>query len=71
MSGSLTPMYGLGSGARRFGAIAISSPRTKLGSVGRIYSFMKQTQGAYVALNFIRTATFGNYIVRNGKLVLG
>jgi len=71
MSSSLTPMYGLGSGARRYGAISISSPRTKLGNVGRIYTHMKRTQGAYAALNFINSAVFGPYVVKNGKLVLG
>lgn len=38
---SLTPTYGLGSSARTGSAILISSPRTKLGSQGRIYAWMK------------------------------
>jgi hypothetical protein len=38
---SLTPMYGLGSGSRTGAAVLISSPRTKLGSQGRIYAFEK------------------------------
>jgi hypothetical protein len=38
---SLTPTYGLGSGARTGAAILISSPRTKNGSQGRIYAYMK------------------------------
>jgi len=37
----LTPTYGLGSGARTGAAILISSPRTKNGSQGRIYAWMK------------------------------
>ena len=37
----LTPTYGLGSGSRTGDAILISSPRTKLGSQGRIYAFEK------------------------------
>ena len=37
----LTPTYGLGSGSRTGAAIAISSPRTKLGSQGRIYAYYK------------------------------
>ena len=37
----LTPTYGLGSGSRTGDAILISSPRTKLGSQSRIYSFEK------------------------------
>ena len=39
---SLTPAYGLGSYGRTGAAILISSPRTKNGSQGRIYSYMKQ-----------------------------
>ena len=38
---SLTPMYGLGSYARTGSATVISSPRTKIGSQGRIYSYFK------------------------------
>ena len=37
----LTPTYGLGSGARTGSAIGISGPRTKNGSQGRIYAWMK------------------------------
>lgn len=39
---SLTPTYGLGSGARTGLSVVISSPRTKIGSQGRIYTFYKQ-----------------------------
>lgn len=43
----LTPAYGLGSYGRTGIAINISSPRTKLGSQGRIYAFYKSRgQGA-------------------------
>ena len=38
---SLTPAYGLGSYGRTAGGLLISSPRTKNGSQGRIYAFMK------------------------------
>jgi hypothetical protein len=38
---SLTPTYGLGSYGRTGMAILISSPRTKNGSQGRIYAWMK------------------------------
>jgi hypothetical protein len=38
---SLTPAYGLGSYGRTGPAILISSPRTKNGSQGRIYAWMK------------------------------
>jgi hypothetical protein len=36
---TLTPMYGLGSGARTGVAVNISGPRTRLASQGRIYAF--------------------------------
>ena len=39
---SLTPTYGLGSASRTGAAILISSPRTKIGSQGRIYAFEKK-----------------------------
>jgi hypothetical protein len=38
---SLTPTYGLGTSGRIGPAILISSPRTKNGSQGRIYAWMK------------------------------
>ena len=38
----LTPTSGLGSGARTGLAVAISSPRSKIGSQGRIYAFFSQ-----------------------------
>jgi hypothetical protein len=39
---SLTPAYGLGSYGRTGVALTISSPRTRIGSQGRIYAFYKQ-----------------------------
>jgi len=45
---SLTPAYGLGSYGRTGTAITISSPRTKIGSQGRIYAYYKSRgQGYY------------------------
>lgn len=38
----LTPAYGLGSYGRTGAALAISSPRNKIGSQGRIYAYMKR-----------------------------
>jgi hypothetical protein len=38
---SLTLAYGLGSYGRTGAAILISSPRTKIGSQGRIYAYQK------------------------------
>jgi hypothetical protein len=48
---ALTPAYGLGSYGRIGAALTISSPRTRLGSQGRIYAYFKQRgQGeAYIA----------------------
>jgi hypothetical protein len=40
---ALTPAYGLGSYGRTAAGLLISSPRTKNGSQGRIYAFMKST----------------------------
>lgn len=37
----LTPAYGLGSYGRTGAAMTISSPRTKIGSQGRIYAYYK------------------------------
>jgi hypothetical protein len=37
----LSPTYGLGSYGRTGAAVLISSPRTKNGSQGRIYAWMK------------------------------
>lgn len=39
---SLTPAYGLGSYGRTNAALVISSPRSKIGSQGRIYAYMKR-----------------------------
>ena len=66
---ALTPMYGLGSGARTIGATAISSPRSKNGSAGRIYAFMKNRIGADATLNYFQVAIFGPYVIQNGRLV--
>jgi hypothetical protein len=48
---ALTPAYGLGSYGRIGPALTISSPRTRLGSQGRIYAYFKSKgQGeAYIA----------------------
>jgi hypothetical protein len=43
----LTPAYGLGSYGRTGAALTISSPRTKIGSQGRIYAFMKNQGKGY------------------------
>lgn len=37
----LTPAYGLGNYGRTGAALTISSPRTKIGSQGRIYAYYK------------------------------
>ena len=67
---SLTPMYGLGSAARTVGAIGISSPRTKNGSAGRVYAYVKRAIGSDAALQYMRAYTgLGPYSIQNGKLV--
>jgi hypothetical protein len=67
---SLTPMYGLGSGNRVIGAIGISSPRTKIGSAGRVYANVKRHIGTYAALEYMHAYTgLGPYSIQNGKLV--
>jgi hypothetical protein len=43
----LTPAYGLGSYGRTGVAITISSPRTKIGSQGRIYAYMNARGQGY------------------------
>lgn len=43
----LTPAYGLGSSGRTGVALAISSPRTKLGSQGRIYAYYRSRGQGY------------------------
>ena len=53
---SLTPMYGLGSYGRTGAAVLISSPRTKLGSQGRIYAFMKSRGQGQQYIQFLITA---------------
>jgi hypothetical protein len=50
---SLTPAYGLGSYGRTGAALLISSPRTKIGSQGRIYAFQKQRGQGYQYIQFL------------------
>jgi hypothetical protein len=66
---SLAPMYGLGSASRVVGAITLSSPRTKNGSAGRIYAYLKNRIGPTNALNYIQQAAFGPFVIQNGRLV--
>lgn len=50
---SLTPSYGLGSYSRTGPALLISSPRTKNGSQGRIYAYMKSIGQGQQYINFL------------------
>ena len=50
---SLVPAYGLGSYSRTGPAILISSPRTKNGSQGRIYAYMKRIGKGQEYINFL------------------
>lgn len=67
--GSLTPAYGLGSYGRIVGATTISSPRSRIGSAGRVYDFLKKTKGQDYALTYFRNATFGPFFIQNNRLV--
>jgi hypothetical protein len=64
-------MYGLGSSGRVIGAIGISSPRTKIGSAGRIYVDIKRRYGAFYALNYMKQnySGLGPYSIVNNRLV--
>lgn len=50
---ALTPTYGLGSAARTSHAVLISSPRTRLGSQGRIYAFYKSRGEGQQYINYL------------------
>jgi hypothetical protein len=45
---ALTPMYGLGSYGRTGAATVISSPRSRIGSQGRIYAYFKRINQAEI-----------------------
>jgi hypothetical protein len=49
----LSPTYGLGSYGRTGAAVLISSPRTKNGSQGRIYAWMKNNGQGYQYVQFL------------------
>lgn len=52
----LTPTYGLGSYGRTGPALLISSPRTKNGSQGRIYAWMKRRGQGEQYITFLLNA---------------
>lgn len=52
---SLNPTYGLGSSARTGAAVLISSPRTRLGSQGRIYAYMKRIGQGQQYIDFLKS----------------
>jgi hypothetical protein len=58
----LTPMYGLGSYGRTGAAITISSPRTKIGSQNRIYSFYKNRGQGYAYEQYLINALGLKYL---------
>jgi hypothetical protein len=61
---SLTPTPGLGSYGRINSALLISSPRTKNGSQGRIYSWMKNNGQGQQYINFLLTVIPRNNLNR-------
>ena len=62
----LTPTYGLGSASRTGAAVLISSPRTKLGSQGRIYAYEKSRGRGQQYICFLLKALNGNVITPCG-----
>ena len=54
---SLTPTYGLGSYSRTGMSVLISSPRTKNGSQGRIYAWMKNNGQGPQYIQFLINAS--------------
>ena len=65
----LTPTYGLGSYGRTSAAVLISSPRTKIGSQGRIYSYMKNQGQGPAYISFILTC-LGRQPTANGFSII-
>ena len=61
---ALTPAYGLGSYGRTGAALTISSPRTKIGSQGRIYAYMKARGQGQVYEQFLINALGLKYLPR-------
>jgi hypothetical protein len=60
----LTPAYGLGSYGRTGAALTISSPRSKIGSQGRIYAFMKSKGQGYQYEQYLIDALGLKYLPR-------
>jgi len=60
----LSPTYGLGSYGRTGMAVLISSPRNKLGSQGRIYSWMKNHGKGQQYIQFLINASGVKYLPR-------
>lgn len=61
---SLTPAYGLGSYGRNFISINICGPRSKIGSQGRIYAFMKNRGQGHEYEQFLINALGLKYLPR-------
>ena len=70
---SLTPYYGLGSYGRTGAAVLISSPRNKIGSQGRIYSYYASRGQGTQYINFLKQALgpTPNYNPRNAFTLIG
>ena len=60
----LTPAYGLGSYGRTGVALTISSPRSKLGSQGRIYAFYKKQGKGQEYVNYLIQSLGIKYLPR-------
>ena len=59
---SLTPAYGLGSYGRTGAALTISSPRNKIGSQNRIYSYYKARGQGYQYQQYLINALGIKYL---------
>jgi len=66
---SLGPTSGLGSGSRIVGADVFGSPRSRIGSAKRIYTYLSNTKGQYYALTYLRKCVYGPFSIQNGRLV--
>jgi len=62
----LTPTYGLGSSSRTGAAVLISSPRTNIGSQGRIYAYQKARGQGQQYICFLLKALNTNVITPCG-----
>jgi hypothetical protein len=61
---ALTPAYGLGSYGRFGPSLTISSPRTRIGSQGRIYAYYKSRGQGQEYIDYLINALGLKYLPR-------